>query len=384
MTDRGRLQVLFALAALSHTALLASRVAVPIAALDAGASPFMVGALLAVFSLLPGLIGMQSGRWIDQVGPRGPLMACMLLFGAAFLAAAWLPSLWMLFLVYAAMGVATSTFQVANLGAVGAIGDSRDRSSNYSWISLTGAIASVLGPTLGGALVDHFGVRGAFATLALLPAAGFILAFLFTQAVAAPLKPDTEALPRGKALDLALHPGRFGILVIGSAFGVAWDVYTFIVPVHGRRIGLSGTEIGSLISAFGVAMLVIRAGMPILVRTLRDWSIAIAALVICTAVFALFPFFDSRSVLYALSFAYGLAHGAVQPVLNSLIYAASPEGRANELLGLRSAIQNILHTVAPLAFGVVGSAFGMTPVFFGGALALGAASWLTATRWSRR
>jgi predicted MFS family arabinose efflux permease len=200
-----------------------------------------------------------------------------------------------------------------------------------------------------------------------------------------PMLPRVDAAAaQGKVLELALHPKRFGILAIGGAFGLAWDVYSFVVPVHGHSIGLSATEIGSLISAFGIAMVIVRGAMPVLVRRFRDWSIAIAALVICTAVFALFPFFEARWILYSLSFVYGLAHGAVQPVLNSLIYAASPDGRVNELLGLRSAFQNLLHTVAPLVFGLLGSAFGMTPVFLGGATALGAGSWLTFTRWSRR
>jgi predicted MFS family arabinose efflux permease len=383
MSDRRRLQLLFALAALAHTTLLASRVAVPIAALDSGATPFAVGALMAVFSLLPGAIGVQTGRWIDRVGVRVPMVACKLLFAGAFLAAAWRPALWMLFLANAALGLSISTFQVANTSAVGAIGRPEDRTSNYAWMSLTGALASMLGPLLGGSLVDHLGIRGAFAALALLPFAGLLLLVLGRRFVPALPKARAGPAPRGPVLELALHPKRLGVLVIGSAFGIAWDVYSFVVPVHGRSLGLSGTEIGSLISAFGIAMVIVRGAMPVLVRAFRDWSITIVALVTCTTVFALFPFFHSLAVLYSLSFVYGLAHGAVQPVLNSLIYAASPQGRVNELLGLRSAVHNIVHTVAPLALGLVGSAFGMTPVFLAGAVALGAGSWLTVTRWSR-
>lgn len=384
MTDRRRLQFLFALAALFHIALMGSRVAVPIAALDAGATPLEVGMLMAVFALLPAAIGVQTGRWMDRIGLRLPVIACNLLFAGAFLAAAWMPALWMLFLANAAMGLGTSTFHVANTSAVGAIGRPEDRLSNYSWMSLTGALASVIGPTLGGVLIDQLGVRGAFAVLALLPLAGLVLMLALGRLLPSPPKVGAAPADRGRVLELGLHPKRFGILVIGSAFGIAWDVYSFVVPVHGRSIGMTGTEIGSLLSAFGIAMVIVRGAMPALVRVLRDWSIALAALVTCTAVFALFPFFESRAVLYSLSFVYGLAHGAVQPVLNSLIYAASPEGRVSEVLGLRSAVQNILHVVAPLSFGLVGSAFGMMSVFLGGAAALGVGSWLTATRWSRR
>ena len=48
-------------------------------------------------------------------------------------------------------------------------------------------------------------------------------------------------------------------------------------------------------------------------------------------------------------------------------------GRAAEAVGVRSVVLNTSHTVLPLAFGGVGAALGMTPVFWtmAGALAAG-------------
>jgi hypothetical protein len=57
----------------------------------------------------------------------------------------------------------------------------------------------------------------------------------------------------------------------------------------------------------------------------------------------------------------------------SLIYAKAPAGRAGEAVGVRSVVLNASHTVLPLAFGGVGVALGMTPIFWtmAGALAAG-------------
>ena len=47
-----------------------------------------------------------------------------------------------------------------------------------------------------------------------------------------------------------------------------------------------------------------------------------------------------------------------------LTYNASPAGRMGEALGLRIAINNVVHIVMPVAFGAVGSLFGLPPVFW--------------------
>ena len=48
----------------------------------------------------------------------------------------------------------------------------------------------------------------------------------------------------------------------------------------------------------------------------------------------------------------------------SLLYAKAPAGRAAEVVGIRSVVLNASHTVLPLAFGGVGAALGMGPVFW--------------------
>jgi len=47
-------------------------------------------------------------------------------------------------------------------------------------------------------------------------------------------------------------------------------------------------------------------------------------------------------------------------------------GRAGEAVGVRSAVLNASHTFLPLAFGAVGAAMGMTPVFWSMSWALAA------------
>jgi len=85
-------------------------------------------------------------------------------------------------------------------------------------------------------------------------------------------------------------------------------------------------------------------------------------------------------LLCAISFLLGLGLGATQPSIMSLIYATAPSGRAGEAVGVRSVVLNASHTVLPLAFGGVGAALGMAPVFWSMATALAAGGWLANRR----
>jgi len=79
-------------------------------------------------------------------------------------------------------------------------------------------------------------------------------------------------------------------------------------------------------------------------------------------------------LLAAIAFLLGLGLGSTQPSIMSLLYAKAPPGRAGEAVGVRSVVLNASHTVLPLAFGGVGVALGMAPIFWtmAGALAGGA------------
>jgi uncharacterized membrane protein len=55
--------------------------------------------------------------------------------------------------------------------------------------------------------------------------------------------------------------------------------------------------------------------------------------------------------------------GCGQPVTVMLVYSLSEAGRAGETLGIRLTVNNLVRVVAPVAFGFIGTAFGMAPMF---------------------
>ena len=130
------------------------------------------------------------------------------------------------------------------------------------------------------------------------------------------------------------------------------------------RIGLSAGSIGVILSTFAVATLTVRLAMPLLIRRLRQWAVIFAALSISGTCYLLFPWAQSVPPLLVLSFVLGLGLGSAQPVIMSLLYAASPPGRQGEAVGLRTSLLNGSHTMIPLASGAASTAVGMAPVFW--------------------
>jgi MprA protease rhombosortase-interaction domain-containing protein len=72
----------------------------------------------------------------------------------------------------------------------------------------------------------------------------------------------------------------------------------------------------------------------------------------------------------ALAFVLGIGLGMSQPIVMSLLFSAAPPDRVGEAVGLRTTALNFVQTTIPLAFGALGTALGVTPIFWAMALML--------------
>ena len=136
------------------------------------------------------------------------------------------------------------------------------------------------------------------------------------------------------------------------------------MPIYGHSIGLSASAIGMILGNFSVAAFVVRLvhagpgqarGAPI--------RVLVCALFIGGAAYLLFPFSERALLLAAVAFILGLGMGCSQPLSLMLIYDRAPPGRSGEALGLRLTINNFMHIAVPMLFGIIGTVFGVAPVF---------------------
>ena len=350
------------LAFLSHLGFAGSRLAVPLSALDHGASPFVTGTIISLYAALPAILALPAGRLTDRLGFRAPM-----LFGTAGVCIALiLPGLWptmtALYLSAALLGLAFMVLQVATQTLAGAIAGGTDRARNLSLLSLGYASANFGGPLMTGILIDVIGHRYTFLALAVPLLAAIVLAVLGNRWI--PDVHSRSAATSGGALELLRIKTLRDTLIASGIVSVAWDVYQFFMPIYGRSLGLSATAIGTVMSAFAISIIAVRVVLPFAVRRTGEAQMLTYAMFVACLAFCLFPLFQSAWPLAAVSFLLGIGCGCGQPLSMTLVYNASPKGRAGEAAGMRITVNQVAHFAIPLLFGAVGSVAGYAAVFF--------------------
>ncbi len=217
---------------------------------------------------------------------------------------------------------------------------------------------------LSGFAIDAVGHRTTFLLLGLSAVAAIVL-MLHKPAMPQPAPGSREtAGEKRRIADLWRIRGLRRAFVASAVLSMAWDLFTFVVPIHGTRLGLSASVIGLILGCFGGAIFLVRLILPLMVHRLREWPLLIGAMVATGTAMLVFPLLSSVPLLMLTAFLLGLAIGGTQPMIMAVLYNAAPAGRGGEVVGVRTFLLNLTQAGMPLLFGIAGSALGMTPVFW--------------------
>jgi predicted MFS family arabinose efflux permease len=377
---------IIAIMVLTHMAFVSARMTGSLYALAHGASTFTVGVMMALFALVPMLIAVRAGRWLDAVGPWQPtLIGILMILGGLLLPAAFpyaTADVAPLLVAAALIGTGATLTNLSIQQAVGDRADPNHCAAAFSWFALGASISGFSGPVISGQLIDHFGHRATYVAMlgAGLVALGLLRA---NRALLPPRKhPPSRAEPT-HALELLTHTQLRRVLITTGLISMSWDMMTFIVPVHGSRVGLSASQVGYVLGAFAVATFSVRLAMPWLSRRFSEWQVLTFTLLNTSVAFVLFPLMATLAPLMAIAFMIGLGLGAAQPNVMSLIHSRSPPGRVGEALGVRTTIMNSSHVVLPLVFGAFGAVLGAAAMLWTMAVLVGAGGG-AAVRWRER
>ena len=340
---------------------MGSRVVASLFAIELGANPFMIGALISIYALFPVLFALYSGRLSDRLGPRRPMLAGMSVLGAGLLVPFLVPTLPALYVSSALIGLGFVVFNVSIQNLAGGLGPPEQRTRNFSTQALGYAGGHLAGPVTAGYAIEYVGFsRGylIFALLMLVP----LIVLAFNKALNLPPQPVTAE--RRSTLALLRAPALRRAVIIGGLMTTGWDLYTFYVPIYGHSIGLPASTIGNILGMFAAATFVVRIALPAFTRRFGVEPVLTAAMFTAAVLFLPFPLVDIVPVLFVLSFGIGLTLGCGQPLTLTLAYNNSPPGRSGEVTGLRLFINNVTHIGVPLAAGALGAALGVAPVFW--------------------
>ena len=346
-----------------HLAYAGARVTLSLLALNLQASPFTVGILLSLLAFLPMTFSIAVGRLIDRIGVRKPMLVGAAALFAGIVVTVVSPTLPALFVTSCLAGSGFIVYHIAVNYLAAVVGQPADRAKNFSWLALSFSTSGFLGPMVAGFAIDAIGYRWTMLLLAFFALATWVA--LMARRIEVPLQPaDAHGAKQRRLTDLLKSRTMRRVFIVSGLLSMVWDLFSFVVPIHGHNINLSASTIGLILGAFGGAVFVVRLAMPLVIHRVGEWQMLIGAMIATGVALFIFPLVKTVPVLIALAFFLGAGLGGAQPMIMSLLYNKAPAGRGAEAIAVRTLLINISQTAIPLLFGALGAALGMTPVFW--------------------
>lgn len=373
------LPLMFASGVLVHGAYDAVRVLVSYRVINLGGGGAEVGLVAATFALVPLLLALRIGRWVDAHGSWGVMVAGGVLSVVACLGVLFSPTLLLLGLSNALLGLAQVMTFLAGQGVIMENSPPERFVNGFALFSLSVAVGQSIGTPLVGVLVEirRTGGPGGYVDTDLAMAA-----MVAAVAVALPLMLLLPRL-RGRSRPTGPAPDMLGIARIRGMPAAVYaslvvltgiDLITAYLPVVGEHYGIAPLTVTLLVALRSVFSMVSRAGMPLLMRVASGPALLTAALAVSTPAIIAAAFTGNVALLAVLMAIVGFCWGMSQPLsMNWVAILVDPAVRASAL-SLRLTGNRLAQVAVPALVGSLTGAFGPGVVFVASGLLTGTAA----------
>src|SRR5256885_5628872 len=190
----------------------------PIFSKDFGAHGFMIGLIMASYSVMQFLFAPAWGRLSDRIGRRPVLListAGATLSYTLFAIACGFPNvtgLWLLLISRSFAGICGANITVAQ-AYIADITPPEKRSAKMALIGIAFGLGFIFGPTIGGLMYHFFGITGPGWVAAAVCALNLVLAWFVLSESLQPGSEQTRPRPRMAQLMHALAHPKIGLLI---------------------------------------------------------------------------------------------------------------------------------------------------------------------------
>jgi MFS family permease len=346
--------------------------AVPLYALQLGASVAAIGLLVSLPFWLPTILAIPIGRVVSRVGARRIMlggavgMTLAPWFTVAFPGVPGLVATQML------IGVSQISMGISAQSTVAAVGQRGSLERAFGWYTTSVSVGQLVGPFLAGVLLERLAASATFAVAGVVPLSCLLAAWALPPQP--PLVVGVRRSLLGYGDQLRLLQRNVGVqmallITLAMLFGFASHAAFF--PVYLRGLEVPATLIGALMSVRALASTVIRPLMPLLVRRLGSRSrTALAAMAVAAVAFGLTGLGEQIVVLALLAAALGLAVGVAQPLAMVVLADHVDPSDRPAALGFRLTVNQAAQVVGPLLLGSLAHWVGLGPMFLVGGLML--------------
>ena len=334
--------------------------ALPYYAEGMGASPSEVGLTVAGYSYATAIALIHFGMLSDKVGHRRMLVVGLVLYTLVPLFYPLANNLAQLGLVRAFHGLACAAFFPAATALVLGSSTQKRWGEALGWLTTATQSALVLGPALGGLLLNHYGFKAVFYSCGVIPLLGLIF-ILFRLAAIQP-EGARAAISNGSRSWLR-QPAVFAGLLAPFFFTVGSGTILVFMPLYSQDLGINEAGAGIIIAAVYIGSTLLRVPGGKLSDKIGRRLVMLLGLVISGVAIVLVSLANFYFALIAMAIFYGVGMGMAMPAAYALVADLTPPEMRGLTMGMTSSFLHAGLAIGPTVMGIVASMSNYSTMF---------------------
>lgn len=327
-------------------------------ALELGASHFLAGAIVAIYSLTNMAGNIFGGHFIDRFGRKKVLLVGMLSGALILFFYPFAQTGEQLFVIRLLHGIAGGVLIPAAFAYVGDQTKKGSRGKAMAWTGGCIGIAAILGPAVGGIMAARAQIDYVFWLVAVLFLITSVLLVKYVEESFTSRERNKVALKH--FLPLLKEP----LLIQASlaAFGlmISNGTLAFALPLKVDEMGLDSATTGMLLSTFGiVAIIIFLSPVNRIYEKLPPINLVITGLVIIGLVHVFLNFIVIFWVGILLMVIYGVGFALIFPSMNQIVSEVTTKVNRGKAYGIFYAFFSLGSVVGSTISGATAEMFGL-------------------------
>ena len=325
---------------------------------ELGADAALVGVIGATFALAPLVFAIQVGRFVDRGRAGLALLLGSIVLVLTTFALLFIDSISLLMLAMPSLGMGHLLIMVGGQTLIANRSNAKEYEKNFGLLTFYASAGHAIGPFVGGYLADSGEVNVNANAAFLFALALFVAAVIGTIALSTKKEnPITKKpLEKAKVTQVLAITTFKSAMFVASATTAVVDVVLIFLPLYGREVGLSVTDIGILLAIRSIFSLAVRLVLGQIstrlgLRRLLSWG-SIVTMVSMVAL-GLTANFWLIALIMAIS---GFTMGVGQPATMAWVSRISSQDSRGLAISIRLSANRLGQVAMPALAGLVAGA----------------------------
>ena len=215
-----------------------------------GATPIVVGSVIAVYSFSNMLGNVLSGIWVDKFGSKRILASSLILAGVLVFLYTYVTNPTQLLTIRFLHGFAAGFIVPAAFAAIGRNDDSESNGKKMSHSGAAIGIAAIIGPAMGAVITSRFGIEWLFYSISVALILVGLISLVMIKSKPIELKKSKTPAEAGFAF-IKNNDIQFAYVAIFLLL-LMQGLLTYAMPLKVEELNLAQEMTGLFLSVFGI------------------------------------------------------------------------------------------------------------------------------------